>query len=57
MQVQRQVVVVIAQIDHRRRQFRQLAQEGPVYGPARPHRDDIAVLEDVPVDRDQVRDV
>ena len=55
MQVRRQVVVVIAQIDHRRGDGGQGGQEGPVDRAFGPHRDDVAVLEDIAVDRDQMR--
>ena len=54
-QVRRQIIVVIADIDHGGRQARRLRQEGPVDRAARAHGHDIAVLEDVAVDRDHMR--
>ena len=55
MQVRRQVVVVVAQVDHRRGDGGQGGQEGPVDRAFGAYRDDVAVLEDVAVDRDQMR--
>ena len=55
-QVRRQVVVVVAQIDHRRGDARQLRQKGPVDHAARADGHDIAVLEDVAVYGDHMGD-
>ena len=46
---------MVAQVDHGRGDGGQGGQEGPVDGAVGAHRDDIAVLEDVAVDRDQMR--